>query len=319
MTSVIVKANVNIALIKYWGKRDETLFLPTKSSLSITLDGLGTTMTLSKSSEDSLKIDKQTITDEKAEKVLRFISLVRSLYGISDHVAIDSQSTVPVGAGLASSASAFSALAIGLNALFSLNLSPREVAMLARRGSGSACRSILGGFVLWNKGILDDGSDSDAVQLFPETWWASLRVMVVSISTKEKIVSSRQGMQETQKTSPLYAAWVASDEPLLPKMQVAIERKEFLTLGMLTEQSCFGMHATMLTTNPPLLYWLSETVEVLNSIFAARATGLPCFATIDAGPNVKILVEQQHVPALQALLHNHHYTICSLGEGAQVL
>lgn len=289
MKQTASQAHANIALIKYWGKRDETLFLPTKSSLSITLPNLTTTTNISKSTSltDQITIDNKIISGKEKQKIVNFLDIFRELYGEQDYFSIDSKNSFPTAAGLASSASGFAALTKGLNQLYELGLSPEKLSRLARRGSGSACRSIYDGFVLWK--------DECATQLFTPAHWPELRVIACVVNKKKKKISSRIAMQQTVKTSPEYFSWVERSEKRIPLIIDAIKKKDFHAMGKLAELDCLEMHECIQTTQPPINYWQPETKAIMERVHVLRAQEIPCYFTIDAGPNVKILTLDQHV------------------------
>lgn len=281
----------NIALIKYWGKRDEEGFLPTKSSISISMPELKTTTSInvSKQDNDIITLNETLLTLKKSKNIIDFLNFFRKKYNIDAHYIIKSQNSFPTAAGLASSSSGFAALAKELNKLHNLQLSPRELSILARHGSGSACRSIQNGFVIWHKGERADGTDSYAEQLFDEKHWPELKIIVVIVDEKEKKVSSRVGMQQTVDTSPFYREWIIRSEKRIQPMIDAIREKNVVALGELAEQDCLEMHHCMQTTTPTLNYLQPKTKNIMQRVKALRESGIPCYFTIDAGPNVKII------------------------------
>ena len=292
-------APVNIALCKYWGKRDRALRLPVTSSLSVSLPELGADTTVRPAeTADRFILNGHPVpaTDPSATRLSRFLDLFRG--DPHPHFEVCSASTVPLAAGLASSASGFAALVLALDAYFAWNLDRRALSILARLGSGSACRSVYDGFVEWHAGERADGMDSFAEPL--RRAWPGLCVGWLRISDAPKAVSSREAMERTTSTSPLYRAWpgrVAND---LHTLRTAIREGDFETFGRTAESNALAMHATMLDSWPPILYWHPRTVEVLHDIWRARAEGLPCYFTMDAGPNVKLLFERASRPDLCA-------------------
>lgn len=293
---VCSSAHANIALIKYWGKRDSDLFLPTKSSLSISLDCLQTTTKITFSNEpfDTVILNNKRVTGQ-ANKIVRFLDTFRSLYKIDARYIIETHNNFPTAAGLASSASGFAALAKGLNKRHKLDLSKKELSILARRGSGSACRSIDSGFVLWHKGNKPDGSDSYAQKLFDSSHWPELQVLVAIVETKEKSISSRNAMQQTVATSQNYKKWVTKSETRITSMIDAIERRDFFALGELAECDAFEMHRCMQESTPATNYWTPKTKKIVALVQELRKRGIRCYCTIDAGPNVKIITLKSHV------------------------
>lgn len=319
------RANTNIALIKYWGKRDEKLFLPTNSSLSLTLDRFFTTSTvefLEELKEDELLINGSSASHDELLRVSNFLNIVRKIAGVEAYAVVKSENNVPTAAGFASSASAFAALAAASTKALGIELSRDELSVLARQGSGSACRSIYGGFVEWEKGERADGIDSKAVQLLPEDEW-KLTILSAVVSSERKKVSSREGMKRTVETSPFYKGWLDTVQKDLFTAKTAIKEKDFLTLGEVMENNALKMHGTMLGAKPPILYWESGTIEVINCIYELRYSGIPAFFTIDAGANVKVLCPvEDEVTVSEALMMQKGVTnviTCHPGSGITYL
>lgn len=284
----------NIALCKYWGKRDKELNLPVNSSLSISLGELGsaTEIKLSENHFDEIFLNNERVDPESLfyRRAIDFINLIRPSNDLN--LKILTFNSIPTAAGLASSASGFAALTMALNDFFGFNLSKEDMSVLARMGSGSACRSIYNGFVKWNKGSNENGLDSYAE--FIPVLWSALRIGIVEVTAESKKVGSRNGMNQTVETSRLYKSWPKQAADDLDKIEHAIREKDFQLLGKTAEQNACSMHATMLSGFPPLIYWLPETVAAIHKIHQLRAEGLPLYFTIDAGPNVKILFEEQN-------------------------
>ncbi len=303
MNKIKVKANANIALIKYWGKRDEELFLPTKSSLSITLPSLSTFTEIElkepEAKQDEIYINSKLAEGKTKEKIVNFLDLFRRLYNIKNYFKINTKNEFPTGAGLASSASGFAALSLALNEICELNLLKRELSILARQGSGSASRSVYDGFVLWHKGEKDDGSDSYAQQLFDQNHWPEFRVLVAIVDRKQKKISSREAMQITVKTSSSYKKWLIDSEKRIPQMIEAIKNRDFKKVGQLAEVDCLQMHQTMKDSHPSINYLQPDTLKIIEQIKELRKNGTDCYFTIDAGPNVKILCLEKDVDQIK--------------------
>lgn len=298
------KAHTNIALIKYWGKRDEALILPTNNSLSITLDGFYTTTSVEFKEElakDAFYLNNNLIEGEQNKRVIKFLDLVRDLAGKNIHAEVKSVNAVPTAAGFASSASGFAALAGASTKALGLDLTDKELSRLTRQGSGSACRSIFGGFAEWQKGEKQDGSDSYAVPIAPESHW-DIRVAAVVLSSKMKKVSSRSGMRRTVETSPFFKGWVESIPADLTAIKEGIRDKDFEKVGEIAESNCLKMHATTLGSSPPFTYWLDTTMAVMQTVQSLREKGIPVYFTIDAGPNVKVLYLPEHEEIVQNTL-----------------
>ncbi len=292
-------ANANIALIKYWGKRDSKLFLPYNSSISVTLDGLFSHTTVEfhkRYSKDFVALNGQELKGgEEYKEVVDHLELIRGMAGISERAKVVSNNNFPTAAGLASSASGLAALSLAGSKAAGLDLDKKQLSILARRGSGSASRSIEGGFVEWMRGKRKDGLDSFAKQIAPPEHWPDFRIVIAVTSKKEKKIKSRAGMAQTVATSPMYKVWLETVEQDLAAMRKAIREKDFSLLGQIAEANCLKMHATMITTRPAIIYWNPGTMEVIHSVMEWRDGGLECYFTIDAGPQVKIVCLEKDV------------------------
>src|SRR5881398_2068147 len=317
------RANVNLALVKYWGKRDRALNLPATGSISLTLDGLSVeaSVAFGGGEADRVEIDGVEAAGDEALRVARFLDLVRAEAGRRERALVTTRSTVPRGVGLASSAAAFAALALAASRAAGLALDPSALSALARRGSGSAARSVFGGFVEWHRGERADGVDSFAEPLAPADHW-DVRMVVAITSTTPKSVSSRNGMLRTA-ASPFYPAWVAGAEADLAEARAAIRARDLEALGLVAEHSALKMHAAALATRPPILYWRAATVECMHRVWALRAEGVAAFFTIDAGPQVKVLCAPADAArvaaALEAVPGVARILACGPGRGAEVV
>lgn len=319
------KANTNIALIKYWGKRDEKLFLPMNSSISITLNNFYTITTVEFKEElkaDNLIWDHAPGSPKELIKISSFLHIIRKEAGVRLYANVITENHVPTAAGFASSASGYAALAAAAAMALGLHLSPEELSKIARQGSGSACRSIYGGFVEWQKGSLEDGSDSYARQILDESAW-NLTILSVIVSTGQKKVSSREGMKRTVETSPFYKGWLDTVSEDMEAAKNAIRNRDFVSLGEVVEGNALKMHATMLGSRPAIIYWESGTLEVMHGIQDLRQEGIPVYFTIDAGPNVKVLCEPENEgkvkQALIRLRSVQKVISCNPGEGVRYL
>jgi len=301
------KAHTNIALIKYWGKRDEKLILPMNNSLSLTLDGFYTTTTVDFQeglAADVFTLNSLQVTGTEHERVSGFLDLIRETYDIGPlYAEVHSTNAVPTAAGFASSASGFAALAAAAVKALGLDVDDVELSRLTRQGSGSACRSIFGGFVEWEMGEKRDGSDSFAVQIAPANYW-DVRMAGVVLSDKMKKVSSREGMKRTVDTSPFYKSWVKSVPADMAEIKDGIREQNFEKVGSIAEANCLKMHATTLGAQPPFTYWLDTTMLVMQTVRSLRDMGVPAYFTIDAGPNVKVLYLPEHEDLIHSTLRN---------------
>ena len=315
-------ANANIALVKYWGKRNKELILPYNGSVSMTCEGLFTITTaeFSKKYERDLVIindEKLKIEEDKSSSstlagarvkdekdILGQIERIRKMAGIKDKAKLVSETNFPVAAGLASSASGLAAITMAATKAAGLNLNPKELSILTRQGSGSACRSIFGGFVEWLKGKKEDGSDSYAQQIADENYWPEFRMIALILTEKKKKVGSRAGMAQTVETCPYYDGWLKTVGEDLKIIKEGILKKDFTPVGTFSEYNCLKMHALMLTTKPAIIYWLPETLEIIHNVISWRDEGLECYFTIDAGPQVKIICLKKDVPEIKKRLKN---------------
>lgn len=300
-------APANIALIKYWGKRQSELNLPVTSSLSVSLPlGTRTTLTLT-SDKDRIVLNGQEQSSDSTF-FLRTIAFCNRFRPANTFFHVDTVNDIPTSAGLASSSSGFAALVLALNELFEWNLDKKALSILARQGSGSACRSLFTGFVQWHRGIRDDGQDCFAESL--NARMDDLCLGLWMISEKEKPIDSRRAMNLTTATSPLYSAWPAIVSDDLKRLKEAIFANDFLTLGQVAEQNALAMHATMMAAKPPILYWLDESVAAMHKIWQWRKEGLNLFFTMDAGPNLKLLFQKKDQATVTSLLP--HLQVLSL-------
>lgn len=295
-------ANANIALTKYWGRRDRRLSLPFTDSISMTLDGLSTMTTVhfdSKYKKDIFILDKTEFKKgTEYEEVARYLDIIRKMSKIKLFAKVVSENNFPTAAGLASSASGFAALSLSGSSAAGLDLDAKELSILARTVSGSASRSIPGGFVEWHKGKKDDGSDSFSEQIAPPDYW-DVRMVIAVTETSKKMTSSREGMDRSVKTSPFFAQWIKECEKDAKKARKAIKEKYFALLGTTSEANCIKMHTVMMTSAPSIFYWNPLTLEIINSVMAWRDEGLECYFTIDAGPQVKILCQEKDAKIIE--------------------
>jgi diphosphomevalonate decarboxylase len=277
---VISKSPVNIALIKYWGKKDEEKVLPYTTSLSLTLTDLYTETTIEKG-PFSFILNGNKATEEELLRVKDVL-----VHFKNSDVVITSNNNFPTAAGLASSASGLAALTVGLNQFFSAGLSLQELAYLTRLGSGSACRSLVDGFGVWDtRGQVKSIANP----------WEDLMMIIVVISKEKKAISSRDAMKITVETSPLYQAWIDDSFADLDMMMKAIEEVNFTKLGEVMEINSFRLHEVMRSSQPSIVYQTKDSLEVIDLVRTARKNGLEGYSTMDAGSNVKILMKKHQL------------------------
>lgn len=278
----------NVALCKYWGKRDPELNLPVTSSLSISLGNRGAfTHIRQQGNEDQYQLNGNSIgADTKfAQRLKKYLDLFRP--NSSAFYQVEINSSVPIAAGMASSACGFASIIMALNNLYDWRLSKTDLSILARLGSGSACRSLWDGFVEWKAGEDSNGYDSYAVPI--DVLWPEIRIAALLISTGEKSISSTEAMQRTVATSPLYKKWPQTVATDLANIKYAITQKDFNLLGKSAEQNAITMHALMLAAHPPIKYSQAATIEAMKTVWLLRKNGTQVYFTQDAGPNLQLL------------------------------
>jgi len=293
------KAQPNIALIKYWGKRDSNRNLPAVGSISLTLDDLCTTMDVEL--DGALDADELYVNGRSAETMLPRVKrcLDTVLGGDRLCARVTSTSNFPIAAGLASSASSFAALVVAASAAGGRERSSEELAGLAGRASGSAARSLYGGFVeLRNDG---DGIAVGTI-LDGEAW--PLRIVAAVTSEAPKPVSSGEAMELSRKTSPFYSRWIEEQDMDLSTARDAITVRDFAKLASIAEHNCLKMHSVMWASRPPVVYWNAATLACLESVRELQARGVAAFFTIDAGPQVKVICLPGDQPRVVDALSN---------------
>ncbi len=316
-------AHPNIALIKYWGKSDIERNIPAVGSLSITLDKLTTKTTVY--FDPALESDTFVLDGREAPgmagRVSRCLDAVRERAGVDLQARVESENDFPTGAGLASSASGFAALVVAANEALGAGIDTAELADLARRASGSAARSIYGGFVQLR---LTPGAalPTETEPILGAAEWP-LHVAVAVTDPGPKEVGSTEGMNRSELTSPFYPSWVESSHEDLVTARNAIAKRDFEALADVSETSCLKMHAVMMSAKPGLVYWNGTTVECMRRVRGLRADGVPVFFTIDAGPQVKAVCEpgvfDRVITELSAIDGVRRVLPSGLGEGARVV
>jgi diphosphomevalonate decarboxylase len=288
MTTATAQANPNLAFIKYWGNRDNTLRIPSNGSISMNLDGLYTRTTVSFQPSlpyDELIINGHEVMGHGLDRIAYILDIIRGMANIHERAEVMSENNFPSGAGIASSASAFAALALAGSIAAGLKLSEPELSRLARRGSGSASRSIPGGFVEWQAGTGDE--DSFAFSIAEPGHW-DLVDCVAIVSASHKKTGSTEG-HGIAWTSPLQAARVFDAPRRLEICRKAILERDFITFSSIVELDSDMMHAVMMTSTPALHYWKPASLEVMNHVRQWRTEGAPVCYTVDAGPNIHVL------------------------------
>ena len=310
------RAHPNIALVKYWGKRDSERNLPAGGSISITLGDLWTDIHL----DTGPGGDELLVNGEPRDDLLpRIARCLDSVLGESrPPISIVSESNFPVAAGLASSASSFAAAVVAAAEVSGREYDADELANLAGRASGSAARSLYEGFV-----ELENVGDRVAVRSIRDTDSWPLSVAVAITSAAPKAVGSGEAMEISRRTSPFYARWVEEQEDDLARARDAIAERDFMTLADTAEHNCLKMHSVMWSSRPPMVYWNAATLDCMHVVRALRADGVRVFFTVDAGPQVKAVCAAEEVARVRDALSRvdgvERVMISGLGTGARLV
>lgn len=301
--SATARAHPNIAFIKYWGNADDHLRLPENSSLSMNLKGLYATTTVTWDSalqSDYLTLNGQEESGPARARVSRHLTALRERLGIEGYAQVESSNNFPMGAGIASSAAAFAALTVSAVEAAGLHLDERELTTLARLGSGSAARSVPAGFVEWHAAATHENSFAESIS--PPEFWDIVDIIAV-VSGEHKAVGSQEGHRSAH-TSDLQAARVAGAEQRLRRCKQAIRERDFATFAEVVEHDSNLMHAVMMTSRPPLFYWLPLTLTIMEAVRGWRQEGLQVCYTLDAGPNVHCICIRNEAERVSAGLRN---------------
>jgi diphosphomevalonate decarboxylase len=312
------RAQPNIALIKYWGKRDSRRNLPAVGSISVTLDELFTTMHVEL--DGALDRDELHVNGRSAPSLLpRVTRCLDSVLGADRlRARVNSESNFPIAAGLASSASSFAALVVAASAAGGRERTTHDLARLAGQASGSAARSLYGGYVE----LRNDGDDIAVSTILDGDAWP-LRVIAAVTSTAAKPVSSGEAMEGSRKTSPFYSRWIEEQDMDLSTARDAITVRDFGKLASIAEHNCLKMHSVMWASRPPVVYWNAATLACLECVRKLQADGVSAFFTIDAGPQVKVLCvpddEPRVVEALSGIPGVESLLVSGIGAGATLV
>ncbi len=283
-------AHANIAFIKYWGNRNAARRIPLNDSVSMNLDRCTTTTTVAfdeQLPQDQILIGGSEPSETVCARVIEHLDRVRALAKLPIKARVESQNSFPTAAGIASSASSFAALSLAATRAAGLVLTERELSMLARQGSGSACRSIPGGFVEWITS--SEPNNSYAVTIAPPDYW-DLRDVIAIVSTEEKKVGSTQG-HAGATTSPFLPERLNALGVRLHRVRRAILARDLALLGPAIEEEAIELHFIAMTSHPPIFYWSPGMVRVIQEMQRWRSEGLPVYFTLDAGPNVHLICE----------------------------
>ncbi len=308
-----VRAHTNIALIKYWGKEDDNLRIPSNPSLSMTLKEFYTDTSVTYDAsleEDIFYLDDILVEGKEKNRVVAFMDFIRSRYQLKEYAVIRSYNHVPKAAGLASSASAFAALAKA--ATLDLGLDDKELSRLARQGSGSASRSIYPGFVKWQKG----SSDIDSYAIPIEKKWDDVIMIACLINKETKNFSSTLAMEKTAKESVYFDAWVKQSFKDIDLMEEYIKQRDIKKVGQLAQENALRMHASLLAVN--MWYFEPETIMILNRVRELQKE-IPVYFTMDAGPNVKLITSKAYKDVVLEAFSDVETVVSEQGPGAYVL
>jgi diphosphomevalonate decarboxylase len=290
MAGVTARACANIALVKYWGKRDAQLNLPAAGSLSLSLAALVTETRVDFDpalGNDLIELEGKPAGDAEARRVTTFLDLVRRRAGLTTRARVTSHNRFPTASGLASSASGFAALAVAATRAAGLELPPQELSILARHGSGSAARSIFGGFVRMHAGDTDEAAYAEPIT---SSLLDRVRMVIAIVGGgAPKLHTSRDAMDHTAATSPFYAAWLQLVPKDLAAAEAALATRDLAALGEVTEANALAMHASAIAARPGVLYWKPATLALIAAVRTLRQNGRAAWATMDAGPHVKVL------------------------------
>jgi len=319
----------NKALVIYWGNEDDTLRIPTRSSLSMTLQGINHPLdyivslkTMRSSERDKVIIDGIEDKGEIYSHFVHHLDAMRRYTGLREKVEVTTRTSFPVGSGLAGSAASASALAEAFAGLIGKTTDTRLKSIMARRGSGSASRSVFGGFVMWQKGNSDD--TSYAKQLFDENHW-DLRNVIAMVSSNPKKIRSIDGMQLSKKTCPeqVYSGFVSVADPHIEQISAALSARDIAKLGASYEEENYLFRQVCLKTMPPLDYWMKGTHDILNKVVNLRDEGIPAYAGTDAGPNVHIFTVPKQVKRVIRTIQEVEGVLeiihCRVGEGSHLI
>lgn len=297
---VTCKASSDVALIKYWGKKDEKLRLPENGSISMILDGLDTVTTVEFSKE--LKRDEISIQGEsdqtEIKRVIQHLDRIRNLAGMKTFAKVVSQNTFPKGTGLSSSGSGFAALTVAGTKATGLDLTEKQLSILARQGSGTACRCVCGGFVEWKDGNDSDSSFSETI--FPSDY-VDIRDVIAIVDEGKKKVSSTEG-HSTAQTSPFFSVRQKNIREKIEQMKIALKHKDFSQVGSIAESEALEFHSILLTSSPAMIAWYPGTIEVMLAVQELRKKGVESYFTINTGFNVHVLTLPEYQNTVQSHL-----------------
>ena len=302
--SVNVRSYANIAIIKYWGKKDTVKIIPATSSISLTLENMYTETSLSSlpasAQSDEFYINGILQDQTEHKKMGEIIDCFRPAG--SGFVRIDTKNNMPTAAGLSSSSSGLSALVKACNEFFGLHLSTKQLAQKAKLASGSSSRSFYGPISAWDK---------DSGEIYPVKTDLKLAMIMLVLYDQKKPISSREGMKRCAETSTIFDDWVRQSEEDYKAMLIYLSNNHFSKIGELTEKNALAMHATTQTARPPFSYLTEKTYEAMDFVKQLRSEGERCYFTMDAGPNVKVLCLEEDLEHLVPRFAEKYHLIVS--------
>src|SRR3989338_8877935 len=293
-------ATPNIAVVKYWGKKDNYLNIPNNGSISVTMDETLSTSTTVEFSpmhkKEEVVVNGQFARDTELARAVKGLDAIRKAAGIKERAHVESENNFPTAAGIASSASGFAALACAGADAAGLSAGSKELSIFARLGSGSACRSVLGGFVEWRMGSKKDGSDSYAIQIAPASHWSEIRNVIAITNPERKKIGSAHGMEITAKTSKLYPERVRLNPKIIGMMKKSIMQRDMEAFLTLTMRESSHMHAVMLDSFPPIIYLNDISREIINAVldYNEGKDRICAGYTFDAGPNAHVYTTAEY-------------------------
>lgn len=319
----------NKALVIYWGNENDMLRTPTRSSMSVTLQGINHPLdyivslrTIGASERDKIIIDGIEDKGEIRSHFIYHLNAMRRYTGFKEKLEVTTRTSFPVGSGLAGSAASASALAEAFAGLIGKTEDTRLKSIMARRGSGSASRSVFGGFVMWQKGNSDDSSY--ATQLFNENHW-DLRNVIAMVSSTPKKIRSIEGMKLSKRTCPaeIYSEFVSVANHHIEGISTAVLERDIGKLGALYEKENYLFRQVCLKTTPPLDYWTKVTDNILNKVANLRNDGVPAYAGTDAGPNVHVFTQPNYVERVIRTIQEAEGILdiihCRVGKGSHLI
>jgi len=321
---VKVKSYANIAIVKYWGKKDAKKMIPATSSISLTLNDMFTETEMEFISDEdiTISVEKEMKNGDykdkfsnmadlfylngelqdsvHTEKISKVVDLFRE--NRSQKVKISTTNNMPTAAGLSSSSSGLSAVIKACNELFGKNYTQSELAQISKFGSGSSSRSFFGPIAAWDK---------DTGEIYEVRTDLKLAMIVLVLNENKKEISSRNGMELCAKTSTYFDEWVKQSEIDFVNMKKYLAENDFEKVGILTEENALRMHKTTETANPPFSYFNEKTYEAMDFVKNLRNNGEKCYFTMDAGPNVKVLCLEEDLEKLAGIFGKKYKVIVS--------